>query len=205
MKLSVPLPGATVDLGVLDVSRWLSASVTDSSDLGMVVTAPGGADLMVRSGDGVTVRWLATDLGVGLLETIVAGTTRGPQDATWLLRSAGRPTVVQRRRHLRVPVTVRVEAGWEGGRQEMITLDLSEGGVRCLAAGPVGLAAGDTVRLAVGLHDQTVAGAAAVVRATPSQGGTTLAFRFTSLTRREADRVRRFVFARDVALGALAR
>jgi c-di-GMP-binding flagellar brake protein YcgR len=189
-----------VELRVVTSPNWLTASVVDATELGMVVRAPGGTDLVVHSGDAVTVRWLEQGAGLGLLDTAVAGTVRESDGLAWLLRASSAPTIVQRRRHLRVPVTVPAAAAWGADEQRLLTLDLAEGGVRCVAGGALPVKLGEAVTLTVDLDGRPVRSPAQVVRRTESPGGTTVAFKFVGLPRPDADRLRRFVLAREVEL-----
>lgn len=112
----------------------------------------------------VTLSW-ACDLGLLAVSAVVARVVTQPVQM-WVLRTEGRPRVVQARAHERValtlPVTIDVVDRWPAVRFVAETLDLARGGLRLHTEEWVLLEHGDEIRLRLG-HDEPPAIAAGSV------------------------------------------
>ena len=125
----------------------------------------------------------------------VAGTVRRPRPEVHL-RLTGRHTTCQRRSFVRADTETTVVLQLPGGPFPITALDVSEGGLRCSAPRPTGLALGDVLPVEIELAGAVRSLTAQVVRlreelGTPSDVG----LRFADLPIVEADRIRAFVFA----------
>lgn len=130
----------------------------------------------------------------------------------WQLRPVGAVKRGQRRQAVRAPMTVPVDLALETVRIRGTTLDLSEGGVRCVlemerrsgppdSAGEVtaarALRVGDVVRLTAELPDLTISCLAEITRDHPrTDDRLELSARFIGLNEHEQDAIRVRVFAR---------
>lgn len=138
------------------------------------------------------------------LPCVLAAVERSEQPR-WVLRRAGSVQRGQRRDAVRAPMAVPVQLGPDIARIGGTTVDLSEGGLRCvLDKGPVpewletpGQAIGTVVQTSVELSDLTVTCLAEITRRFPRDDARTeLSLRFIGLSEHDQDEVRRRIFAR---------
>jgi hypothetical protein len=127
----------------------------------------------------------------------VVETTRppGPQ---WLLRLTGGASTCQRRSFVRADVQLPVLLHVERAEHEITALDLSEGGLRCSTREALGLSSGTAVEVGLDLDDGLqLRLTAEVVRARRHvpEAPLDLGLRFTDLSIKDADRLRRWIFA----------
>lgn len=181
---------------------WLASRVEDRRGSRLWVAVPQDPDA-ARPIDPpstfVALRW-TTARGVGMLEGNVA-TTRSGIVPTWELAGRGEPALFQRRRYARVPVVLPGQATGRRGAWSITILDISEGGIRCLAAQRVPFDPGEPVEVSFDAGGQLFTAKAEVVRWAVAPGGVTIVFRFIEVRRGEADRLRRFVFRQELAVG----
>ena len=201
-----PQQGTVLDL--IPASRgdtfmsWAEAVGADE----LVVTAPkdrstGPVDVPV--GERVDVVWKGSR-GLCSLPCVLTAVERSEQPR-WVLRGAGTVQRGQRRDAVRAPLTVPVQLGPDTARIDGTTVDLSEGGLRCvLEKGPApewlespGQAIGTVVQVSVELSDLTVACLAEITRHFPRDDARTeLSVRFIGLSEHDQDEVRRRIFSR---------
>lgn len=227
---------ALVEVRLGDSRHWLPSRVEDVDVDGdrVVLAAPlqpapgpgtgpgtGGVSSIVRPrlGERLSVRWRASR-GIGTLNGHVVHATVG-QLPSWTVAVDGDPVVIQRRRFVRVPVTLPVlavvpgEVGVAEQRWLLTTVDLAEGGMRCLAPdpveeidGPSWPAEGD-VELHFAIAGTRFVVPARIVWSSPAVRGRvyplSIAFKFVGLPRRWADQLRRFVFSQEARQGQLIR
>ena len=127
----------------------------------------------------------------------VVHTTRppGPQ---WVLRLTGGATTCQRRSFVRADVQLPVLLRVERAEHEITALDISEGGLRCSTREALGLTGGTAVDVGLVLdEDLQLQLPAEVVRARRRfpEAPLDLGLRFTDLSIKDADRLRRWIFA----------
>ena len=127
----------------------------------------------------------------------VVETTRppGPQ---WLVRLVGGASRCQRRSFVRADVELPVQLRVDRVEHEILALDISEGGLRCSTRSALGLTSGTAVEVGLVLDDDLqLRLTAEVVRArqTVPQAPLDLGLRFTDLSIKDADRLRRWIFA----------
>ena len=129
---------------------------------------------------------------------------RAGAEPSWRLRVLGPATTVQRRDAVRAPMRLQVVADRGGEPQPGWTVDLSEGGLRCLFTTvpedpelPGGRSAvGDRLQLAVDLDGEyQVTDEVQVVRVhTRTDGFWEASLRFTEVSERDKDVIRKKVF-----------
>jgi hypothetical protein len=166
--------------------EWLASRVEDRRGNRLAVAVPQDPDAarpVGRPTEFVALRW-TTGRGVAMLE------------------AGGEPTLFQRRRFARVPVVLPGRAVGRRGGWSITILDVSEGGIRCLASQRVPFDPGEPVEVSFDAGGQLFTARAEVVRWAVAPGGVTIVFRFDELPRGEADRLRRFVFRQELAVGA---
>jgi hypothetical protein len=146
--------------------------------------------------------------GLLCLPTVLSAVLPGERPC-WRLRAAGVVKRGQRRDAVRAPVTTEIRLGTDSSGVTGVTVDLSEGGLRCVLDAP-GLAGGfpagvrptgpeksSVVRTVVVLPEFRIDCLSEVTRRHPRDDGRVeLSLRFVGLSEYEADHVRRFVFAR---------
>jgi c-di-GMP-binding flagellar brake protein YcgR len=185
---------------------WLASRVEDREDRRLVLAAPfdtTGELLVARPGDPVALRWVE-QRGLGRLDTTVTG-RRGGRLPLWELWADEVPTLHQRRRFARVPVVVPVCVVGGDGEQLLVSLDVAEGGVLCLAHPTVTLQPEQRVKLTLEVGGRRLEVEARVMRSKPAPGGATIAFCFIALPRSDADHLRRFVYTRQVHMATVGR
>lgn len=194
---------------------WTEA--VDDGDL--VVSAPldeARLPLDVPVGEHVHIVWKGAAELQGLPCTVIR--VESGERPRWHLRAAGVVTRGQRRDAVRAPLTVPVRLGPDPAQVGGTTVDLSEGGLRCVlekgarlphGVGVVrgalpgevgeesGPSVGDVVRVSVVLSDATVTCLAEITRLHPREDARVeLSVRFIGLSEHQQDELRRRVFAR---------
>ena len=185
---------------------WFSSRVEDREDRRLLLATPfdtTGEVLVAQPGDPVILRWVER-CGIGRLDTTLTG-DQGGRVRLWEVWADEIPTLHQRRRFARVPVVAPVRVVGGGREHLLVTLDVAEGGLLCLARQAVDLQAGQRVTLILELGGRRLETEASVVRSKPAPGGTTIAFCFVGLPRCDADHLRRFVYARQVHIATVGR
>ena len=186
---------------------WLDA--VDGDDL--VVSIP--HDLAQRpvtlaAGEQIELVWKASG-GLRSLPVVLVGIDLG-EPPRWRLRRAGVAKRGQRRDAVRAPLRAPVTLGAEGTAAHGTTVDLSEGGLRCIldherrpASGEndtdtrTSFRVGDVVRASVTFPEVTVTCLSEISRRHPRDDGRTeLSMRFIGLSEQVQDDLRRRVFAR---------
>lgn len=187
----------------LRLSQWatsLPSRIEEVEDDGRIaVTATGTSTPL--TGDVITVAWDAPT-GVYELEAVVEGIRRR-EIPLWELRSTGPAQQRQRRAHVRVPLFRKAEVVRYGEHHQADLVDLSEGGLSGILGGGAFVAVGDTVTVAVPLEEEEEEGRivalnAQVVRIIlEPDKPRRFAVRFIQVSIRDADALRREVFALD--------
>lgn len=199
LRTEGPLVRDLVDV-VLDASTEpLVAAVLRVAVDTLALEAPvdrGGRLVLPQPREGGLLVWRGAK---ELLQSPVAvvQTTRppGPQ---WLLRLTGRATACQRRSFVRADVQLPVRLVVQQAEHEITALDISEGGLRCSTREALGLTGGTAVEVGLVLGEQLqLQLPAEVVRArrTVPEAPLDLGLRFTDLSIKDADRLRRWIFA----------
>ena len=172
----------------------------------IVVTAPKDRSMRpveIPVGDRVDVVWKAAGELCSL--PCVLAAVESSEQPRWLLRRAGAVQRGQRRDAVRAPMTVPVRLGPDTARVAGATVDLSEGGLRCvLDAGPAPewlaapeQAAGTVVQVSVQLSDLTISCLGEITRRFPRDDARTeVSVRFIGLPEHVQDEVRRRIFDR---------
>ena len=178
-------PLVTTVLRVAVDSLALEAPVDRGGRL--VLPAPRSGGLLVWRG--------AEDL---MQAPVVLVETTRPPGPQWLLRLSGGASKCQRRSFVRADVQLPVQLRVERAEHEVTALDISEGGLRCSTRQALGLSGGTSVEVGLDLDDQLQLRLTAdVVRARHPvpEAPLDLGLRFTDLSIKDADRLRRWIFA----------
>jgi hypothetical protein len=192
---------------VLDVKASSRADVLVS-----FVERVSGSELVVSVGEDAQKRRARLDTGEHL-ELI----WRGPEELrslpaqlvevvpgdspTWRLKIVGPASRGQRRNAVRAPLSVALDVTFGEKVVSGTTLDLSEGGTRCLLTGRPGgekpeVEVGAVLPVVVDLDGERVATKAEVIRRHPREDDhTELSLRFVGLGEKREDTIRRRVFA----------
>jgi hypothetical protein len=200
-----PTPGSVIELFFTSRSEPLLSWCDDLPDDDLLVSAP--LDRMRRpvtleSGEQLEVVW-QDDGDLRALPVILVATELGERPR-WLLREAGVLRRGQRRDAVRAPMHIPVRIGPGTESLTGTTVDVSEGGLRCVLDGdrsgpavPAAPSKGDVVRVAALFPDSTVTCLAEVTRRHERDDPRVeLSLRFIGLTETHEDVVRRRVFAR---------
>jgi hypothetical protein len=182
---------------------WLPSRVEDRRAGVLLVAVPQDpVELrpVDRPTDWVALRW-TNARGIGMLEASVTAATRAGIVPTWEVVARGEPALFQRRRFARVPVVLPACAVGRRGAWGLTILDVAEGGIRCLASQRAPFDPGESIEVSFDIDGALLTTQAEVVRWGLAPGGVTIVFRFTDLSRAEADRLRRFVFRQELATG----
>jgi c-di-GMP-binding flagellar brake protein YcgR len=158
------------------------------------------------SGTAVRVQWVAAN-GVHELEGRIVETRRAPL-YTWVIEPAGPTTRIQRRRFVRVPKSGLLVLEVEGGQLLKATMvNLSEGGLGCVTASNAELWPGHVLATNVNLSpgEELRVRAEVVWTRVGHEQLIEFGLRFLELSSREADRIRRSVFATQLRLQAQGR
>ena len=206
-----PEVGTVLDLIPASRGDALMSWVDDVGDEELVVSIP--QDLARRPvalavGEQIEVIWKASGV-LRCLPVVLAGIDSG-ESPHWRLRSAGVVQRGQRRDAVRAPLVAPVFLGTGASPAGGMTLDMSEGGLRCVldrgarlvpgataqfSAHPFRV--GDVVRVSVMLPELTVACLSEITRRHPlDDARTELSLRFIGLPEHVQDDLRRRVFAR---------
>ena len=199
LRTEGPLVRDLVDV-VLDASTepLVTAVLRVGADT-LALEAPvdrGGRLVLPSPREGGLLVWRgATDLLQAPVTVVETTRPPGPQ---WLLRLTGGASKCQRRSFVRADVQLPVVL--HVGREEhgITALDISEGGLRCSTREALGLSAGTAVEVELGLDDDLqLRLTAEVVRARRRfpEAPLDLGLRFTDLSIKDADRLRRWIFA----------
>ena len=198
-----PAPGSVVELFFTSRGDPQLSWCDDLPGDDLVVSAP--LDRMQRpialeDGEQIEVVWRDDDGGLRALPVVLVSTELGERPR-WLLREAGEARRGQRRDAVRAPMHIPVRVGPEIGAHSGSTVDVSEGGMRCLLEpdgdAAVDPATGDVVRVSVLFPDSTVTCLAEVIRRHERDDPRMdLSVRFIGLTEHQQDVLRRRVFAR---------
>lgn len=210
-RVDFPAAGAVADLILASRSEPFLTWVEESGDRELLVSGPVDQDLrpvVLDAGERIDVVWRsAEELRCQPAELVEVLRGERPR---WRLRAAGVVKRGQRRESVRAPITAPVRVGGPGGFRGT-TVDLSEGGMRCVldtpgrATGrsgdddgePEGLQVGAVVGVAATLPDLAISCLAEITRHFPrSDGRPELSLRFIGLAEHEQDEVRRRVFVR---------
>lgn len=196
--LTHPKVNGLVEVRAGQVADWVPSRIEDVIDGDLVLAAPclpGGRSVVALPGDAVSLRWRA-DKGLGFLEGRLVSVFGG-RLPIWRVAPLGEPIVEQRRQFVRVNVTLPVVAVVDGAHWLLSTIDLAEGGMRCLVETGPAWAVGAEVELHFDVEGVRFTADAKVVWASQAGYGATVAFAFTGLPRRRADQLRRFVFRHE--------
>lgn len=201
-------PGRGVVLDLVPTSRsdtYLSWTY-DAGEEELVVAAPTDASsrpVTIPLEEQIDVVWKGS-AGLRCLAAVLTAVEESEQPR-WRLRPVGVVKRGQRRDAVRAPLTVPVHLGEEPHRVRATSVDLSEGGVRCVLeaqrAGDVRnrswLDVGGVVRLAAVLPDLTISCLAEITRRHPREDARVeLSLRFIGLPEHQKDLVRQRVFTR---------
>jgi c-di-GMP-binding flagellar brake protein YcgR len=121
--------------------------------------------------------------------------------ALWTLEVVGAPMITQRRRYARTAVTLPMQLDVEVEEDEVgpvlgSTVDIGEGGVHCIARGLDEVEIGAPVAVTLEVDGRRVDAQGRVLRMKPLHDGfRSVVVTFDQLDRRDADHIRRFVFA----------
>ena len=177
--------------------------VDDLADGELIVSAPCDAarrPISLPVGERLEVIWSDAS-GLHALAAELAGILIGEQPR-WRLHATGVAKRGQRRDAVRAPLIVPVELGLAVHPVLGRTVDLSEGGLRCVLDRTVRdvhdvPGVGEVVRVAVVLPDLTLRCLSEVTRIHPRPDARVeLSVRFIGLTEKDQDAVRRRVFTR---------
>lgn len=195
-----PAINALLELLSPHYGEWLSSRLEDVQDANLVVSAPSTPTIPILFsdvGEPVVIQW-TTHRGICDVTGTVVAVERKPLPL-WFVRADKKPTLHQRRQFARLAVTlpiVLVDA--EGRQMRVVTVDFSEGGMSCALPAGESVHPGDRLEAFI-LVDLLFSTTAVVVRnQTSANGVTTASFRFEGLDRRDADRVRRFIFSEQL-------
>jgi len=206
-----PAVGAVLDL--IPASRdeafisWLDA--VDGEDL--VVSIPydlARRPVTLAPGEQIELIWNASG-ALRSLPVVLAGIDLG-EPPRWRLRRAGVVHRGQRRDAVRAPLRAPVRLGTDGSAAHGTTVDLSEGGLRCVLDrerrpapaenaldARAAFRAGDVVRVSVTLPELTVTCLSEISRRHPREDGRTeVSLRFIGMPEHVQDDLRHRVFAR---------
>lgn len=181
----------------------LAGWVEDLDDETLSLAAPFDASgpvpvpVMPAPGSPATLRWAhprgVNELAVEVLETALRPTPR------WRVRPVEDVNHVQRRGHVRAPVLIGVTFHAPDGTTEATTVDLSEGGLRCLLRRRLALTAGEELDVALHLDPSPLRARLQVLRTHPAHDPfLEVTGRFVGLARGDADRIRKRVFAEQL-------
>jgi hypothetical protein len=175
----VAVIGAVADDSVLlrePIDRTGRMVLPDTGDLGLLVWGVGE--------------------GMRQIPIVVLETNRRPEP-TWLVRLSGHAERCQRRSFVRsaVNLPVLVRHADSDSELEVMAVDLSEGGIRCISRSEVAFTRGDSV-IAEFNTGQHLAASATVVRLRlgDEERPTDVGLSFTGLRMADADSIRRYVF-----------
>jgi hypothetical protein len=184
------LPEVNDRIGVvLNDGRMLSTRVEDVSAPDLLVAPPAdqGVTYLLSVDEQVTLEWTTER---GLFQACGRVTARLEAGVPFVKLRIDESSVIQRREFVRVECALAVDLRKDGERHTGLTLDLSGAGVR--AKLPLELDVGDETVVVVYLGQSPLESRAEVVRL---DGENIYALRFTSLDKREQERLIQYVFA----------
>ena len=207
-----PEVGTVLDLLPASRGEAFLSWLDDVDDEDLVVSIPN--DLARRPvalavGETIDVVWKASG-ALRCLPVVLAGIDLG-ESPHWRLRRAGVVKRGQRRDAVRAPLRVPVTLGAGASAARAMSIDLSEGGLRCVldrqprpvpgaiaqVSAQSAFRAGDVVRVSAMLPALTVTCLSEVTRLHPRDDSRTeLSLRFIGLSEHLQDDLRRRVFAR---------
>jgi c-di-GMP-binding flagellar brake protein YcgR len=208
-----PGPGAIVELIPASGGDAYMSWIDDVRDDALMASIPkdlAQRPMMLAVGERIEVIW-KTSGSLRSLPVVLAGIDLG-QPPYWRLCPAGMVKRGQRREAVRAPLKVPVVLGVGEAAAHGTTLDVSEGGLRCVldrgqsrpaSAATTQLPAhsawqvGDVLRVAASFPDLTVSCLSEITRRhTDERAPTELSLRFIGLPEHVEDALRRRVFAR---------
>jgi hypothetical protein len=189
---------------------WLD----DLDDEELLVSIPRDSEarpVSLAVGEHIEVIWKA-DGTLRCLPVVLSGLDLG-DSPHWRLRRAGVAKRGQRREAVRAPMSVSVTLGEGASAARAMSLDLSEGGLRCVldreprpvpvpradgqVSGQSAFRVGDVVKVSAMLPDLTVTCLSEISRLHPRDDSRVeLSLRFIGLSEHVQDDIRRRVFAR---------
>lgn len=199
------VPGQRVELNVEHSPP--SLSVVDSAGADEIrIAGPlghdGGPLAPPTAGTRALLIW-PTERGWHRLETDLVAEVPG-HVVLWRLRPLGRPSVEQRRAFARAPVALRVRLQREEQTWHGVTLDIGEGGLRCVISEPGELAAGAHLLVTMMVGDREISCSAELLEVSVLNGRSVVRARFEDLGR-SADILRRHVLEQQRRARALSR
>ncbi|WP_409331316.1 PilZ domain-containing protein [Trujillonella humicola] len=191
-----PPASAAADVALITRAVTVAAGV-ESSGSDVLVVRPEGLlpGTSVGPGDLVEVYWAGTEEERSLPAKVTEVSGNG--SPLWHLSVTGPSARSRRRKAVRAAAVLPVTAPWAGGQLAGVTEDVSEAGLRARVDG-WGLPPdhGTILTVAIALGEQDVVTARGrVVRLQDRAGEWVISLEFTDLPERDADRVRRSVFA----------
>ena len=196
----VDRPDASTQADVTLVSRGITvtACVERSDEFGLVVrpsgTARGWAEI-IKPGDAVEVYWVS-----GYDERTLPARVAAIEESerpSWQLQPTGQAERSQRRKAVRAAAELPVVMPWSGSLLKGLTVDISEGGIKALVDG-WGLPpeSGAAVLVTLTLEDGISLDVPGEVVWTADRGTKqwVVAIRFTQVSERDGDTLRRRVF-----------
>jgi hypothetical protein len=199
-RLEFPAAGTVVDLVAASrVEAFLSWAVASAGKelLVLVPLDPERRPIDLAPGERIDVVW-RTPSELLCLPVVLSAVLPGDRPC-WRLRAAGVVKRGQRRDAVRAPLVGDVRLNVDGWSLAGATVDVSEGGIRCVLDGPSSAAPdrGHIGRLKLELPELVIDSSVEVSRRHPrSDGRVELSLRFIGLSDFDADRIRRAVFAR---------
>lgn len=206
--VSWPAINSLLELQSPHYAGWLSSRLEDLRDSTLTISAPSTPTiptLFSDIGKPVVLQWTTSRGVCDVLGTVVA-VERTPLPL-WIVHADKEPSLHQRRNFARLAVALPIVLVDAEGRQTRVTtMDFSEGGMSCALPPDEPVLAGDRLEAFVVVGDRLFMTTAVVVRSHVSAGkGITASFRFEGLQRRDADRVRHFIFNEQLRRRALDR
>lgn len=199
------VPGQRVELNVEQFPP--SLSVVDSAGTREIrIAGPlghdGGPLAPPVAGTRALLIW-PTERGWHRLETDLVAEVPG-HVVLWSLRPLGRPSVEQRRAFARAPVALRVRLQREEQTWHGVTLDIGEGGLRCVISDPGELAAGAHLLVSMVIDGHEISCTAELLEVSVDSGRSVVRARFEDLGR-NADILRRHVLEQQRRARAVSR
>jgi hypothetical protein len=192
-----PEESTQADVTLVTRGITVTASVDRSDDFALVLrpVANGPASEVIKIGDAVEIYWVS-GYEERTLPAKVAAIDESAEPS-WTLRPTGPAERSQRRKSVRGRVELPIVMPWAGGLLRGLTVDLSEGGMKALVDG-WGLPpeSGTPTMVTMTLEDGISLDVHGEVVWTADRGTKQwiLAIRFTQVSERDGDTLRRRVF-----------